>query len=183
MSGYGSNPAGPPPAPAPSAASGLVQKLLIAAIVGSALVFIGSFLDWGTAEMPAQDGSTESESVAGMDSDGMWTLISSLVAIALLAFGMVKKNAMIAAASVLPSVVTLIFGILNVLDPKRIIEAGLKADAPEGTTDAQISELAKVIEDQGELSAGIGLYLVLIGAVVALAAGAMVAAKGRAVTQ
>ncbi|MGP4113911.1 hypothetical protein ACTWP5_23745 [Streptomyces sp. 4N509B] len=180
MTAHDPNLSGAPTAPGVPGNSGNdLNKFLFAAIAGSALALLGSFLVWGTAELTVM-GETETGEAMGLDGDGMFTLISSIVAIALLAFGMVRKNATLAAISVVPSLVTLIFGVLNALNSERIIRAAVEADAPDGTPSAEIDAMVDVFSEQGELSGGIGLYMVIIGALVALVAGVLVAVKGRA---
>lgn len=180
MSAYGSNTAGQPTAPVPTTdGDGLVNKLLIVGIVGSGLAFVGSFLAWVSGEY-TESGQTETETASGMDGDGTFTLIASIVAIALFAFGMVRKNPRIAAISIVPTLVTLAFGVLNVLDPERLAESSMEKEAEDlGLTGAELDQAIELAMEAYEFSPGMGLYIVLLGAVAALVAGAMVVVKGR----
>jgi hypothetical protein len=147
------------------------SKLLIAGIVGSALAFIGSFLAWTSAEL---EGDTTT--VRATEGDGIFTAITAAVAIALFVVGMVRKNDKIAAISVLPSLITLVIGVLNFLDPERLARADVESDpATEGASSEEIDAFLEAIE----FSTGVGLYVVLIGTVAALVAGVMSGLKAR----
>jgi hypothetical protein len=147
------------------------SKLLIAGIVGSALAFIGSFLAWTSVDYEGT-----SETVKATEGDGIFTAITAAIAIALFVVGMVRKNDKIAAISVLPSLITLVLGLLNFLDPERLARADIESDPEaEGVPSEQIDELLK----QFDFSSAAGLYIVLLGAVAALVAGVMAGLKAR----
>ncbi len=168
MSGHGQNiPAHTAPLPTPAADDS--QKLVIVGIVGSALALLGSFLAWVSVDV---DGG--SETIGGTDGDGVFTLITSALAIVLLVVGMVKKNAKLAAASVLPSLVTLVFGVLNFASPTRLARTYVENEVP----DASSEEIDGLLESF-DFSPTVGLYIVLLGSVVALIAGVMVGLKAR----
>jgi hypothetical protein len=166
----------PPTGPASADA---VNKLLIAGIVGSALAFIGSFLAWVSGEYEGQ-----TETASGMDGDGMFTLITSLVAIGLFVFGLVRKNSKIAAISVLPTLITVVIGFLNVFDPERTARSSIESEAKDaGFSGAELDQAVDEAMGLYEFSPGMGLYVVVVGALVALVAGAMAGLKARSATQ
>ncbi|MGP3972043.1 hypothetical protein [Streptomyces sp. 6N223] len=172
MSGYGSNAPGyvaPPPATGP--ATGGPPKLLIAGIVGSALAFIGSFLAWTSVDFDGQ-----SETIRATEGDGIFTAVTSAAAIALFVVGLVRRNDKIAAISVLPTLITLVFGLLNLLDSERLARADIESDPEfEGISGDELDMLLK----EFDFSPGVGLYVVLLGAVVAVVAGVMAGLKAR----
>ncbi|RMI43860.1 hypothetical protein [Streptomyces triticirhizae] len=171
MSGYGQQqPAaynqGPyTPPPAAPLAPALPQQIHIAGIVGSALAALGSILAWASGEAEGVSGSTK-----GLEGDGLWTLLLSIVAIGLFAAGMATKKVVLSAAAAAPALIVLVFGFLNFLDPERVVRAEAEG---EGIPSEMMDEFLNSIE----ISAGFGIYLVLLGALGGLAAGAFAATK------
>ncbi|GAA3869343.1 hypothetical protein [Streptomyces sedi] len=166
MSAYGQQQPGPySPPPAAPAVPALPQQLHIAGLVGGALAALGSLVAWASVEIQG-----ESESVKGHEVDGLWTLLLSLAVIGLFGAGMATKKTVLSAAAAAPAVLVLIFAALNFLDPERSVRAKLE---DEGAPSEQLDALV----EQFEISAGFGLYLVLIGALGAIVAGAIAATK------
>ena len=173
MSGYSQNtqqsahPGPTPPASAPAAA-GVPQGPVIAGIVGAVIALIGSFLAWSTVD----GGELGTESSSGMKGDGLWTLIAAIVAAGLFAAVFLTRKHLYALISLVPSAVVLIVAVLNFVSPDRAARADLK---DQGADDATIDQ----IMDAFDVSAGVGVYATLLGALVALGAGAFVAVQAR----
>ncbi|KAB8164184.1 hypothetical protein FH609_013270 [Streptomyces sp. 3MP-14] len=171
MSGYGQQqPAaynqGPyTPPPAAPLAPALPQQIHIAGIVGSALAALGSILVWATAEVEGESAGTK-----GLEGDGLWTLLLGIVAVGLFAAGMATKKVVLSAAAAAPALIVLVFGVLNLLDPERVVRAEGES---EGVPSEQIDALLSMVD----VSAGFGLYLVVLGGLGGLAAGAFAATK------
>jgi len=132
-----------------------------AGAVAAVVVVIGSLLKWVKAEYEG-----ESATAKGMDGDGVWTLIAGIVAIALFLAGVFMQKAILSASAAVPSLVALIVAVLNIADTERLVKAKLE---DEGASSSQAEQLAKAFDT----SPSFGLYLVLIGALVAVAAGVM----------
>jgi hypothetical protein len=172
MSAHGQNQSGqstvpPPVVPTADAPS---NGLLIAGIVGSGVALIGSILGWVTT-----DGAEDT--LRGTDGDGMFTLITSAIAVALLVFGLVRKNDKIASFSVIPSVITLGIGVFNFLDPARLARSWIESQPEaEGMPAAEIDAMVEGVD----WSAAAGLWIVIVGALAAVVAGVMAGLKARA---
>ncbi|UGQ14439.1 Trp biosynthesis-associated membrane protein [Yinghuangia sp. ASG 101] len=138
-----------------------------AGAAGGLLVLIGSFLAWVKAEAGG-----ESETVKGMDGDGVFTLIAGIAAIALFLAGVFMQKAIVSAIGAAPGVIALIFAVLNFADTERLVKAKLEDD---GASSSQAEKFAS----QLDISASFGLYIVLIGALVATVAGVLVFLKAR----
>ncbi|KRV50060.1 hypothetical protein AQ490_17735 [Wenjunlia vitaminophila] len=141
---------------------------ILVGLVGSALVVIGSFLGWSTAEIMG-----ETESTGGMKGDGLFTLLASGLAGVLLIAGMAMKNTKVAASSLLPTLITLVFAVLNFINPDRAVRAEAE---DEGVPSEQVDQLLEPFD----ITAGVGLWFVLIGVLLALGGGAVAAMKARA---
>lgn len=105
----------------------------------------------------------------------MFTLITSILAIAAFVTGMVKRNNKIAAFSLVPSLVTLVFAVLNFLDPKRLARSYAEDQVDAEVTSEQLDQFLEGYD----FSTAFGLYLVIIGVLAALAGGVMTAMKAR----
>ncbi|SOD63636.1 hypothetical protein SAMN06297387_111185 [Streptomyces zhaozhouensis] len=166
MSAYGQQQPGPyTPPPAVPTVPALPQQIHIAGLVGGALAALGSLLAWASIEANGQ-----SESEAGLSGDGLWTLLLGIATIALFGAGMATKKPVLTAAAAAPSLITLIFGAINLFDPERVLLASAEDD---GVSEAD----AKAILEMVDVSSGFGIYLVVIGALGALVAGAIAATK------
>ncbi|MDT0441904.1 hypothetical protein [Streptomyces johnsoniae] len=175
MSAYGQNPQ--PFAPAPTggaAANPIIKNLLLAGIGGSALALLGSFLAWTSVDVEGT-----SDTVSGLDGDGMFTLITSLLALGLLAFGLVKQNLMAAAGSIVPSLVTLVFGVLNFLDPEKLARTYVEDETGGELSGEQLDGFMEGID----FSSSFGVWIVVLGSLVAVAAAGVLATKARAPQQ
>lgn len=162
--GYGvQNPSGQGPAFGGQA----YANFSYAGAAGGLLVLIGSFLAWVKAEAGG-----ESETVKGMDGDGVFTLIAGIAAIALFLAGVFMQKAILAAIGAVPGLIALAFAIFNVADTERLVIAKLEDD---GASNSQAKDFAS----QLDISASFGLYIVLIGALVATVAGVMVYMQSR----
>ncbi|WP_436786572.1 hypothetical protein [Yinghuangia sp. YIM S10712] len=142
-------------------------NLSYAGALGGLLVLIGSFLSWAEAE-----GNGDSKSFKGMDGDGMWTLIAGIVAIGLFLAGVFMQKAILSAAGAVPGLIALVFGILNIADNERVVKAWLE---DEGASSSQASAMVEGLD----ISTSFGLYLLVIGALVATAAGVMAYMQSR----
>jgi hypothetical protein len=172
MSTDGQNPSGqatvpPPVVPTADASS---NGLLTAGIVGSGVALIGSFLGWVTP-----DGAEET--IRGTDGDGMFTLITSAIAVALLVFGLVRKNGKIASFSAIPSLLTLGIGVFNFLDPARLARSWIESQPEAQGMPAQ--EIDTMVEGI-DWTAAAGLWIVLVGALAGVVVGVMAGLKARA---
>ncbi|MDT0268182.1 hypothetical protein RM844_18015 [Streptomyces sp. DSM 44915] len=154
----------PPPGGTP-AVSALPQQIHIAGIVGGALAALGSMLAWVSGEIEGTSGSE-----AGTVGDGLWTLLLGLAVAALFGAGMVTKKVVLSAAAAAPGLIILIIGILNFADLERIMYA---AGEDEGAS----REMLEMLIPEMDLSPGIGLFMVLLGALAAIAAGGFSATK------
>lgn len=170
--GYNQGPGGQynrPPAPGGGSA---VQQLTVPILIGAAgclIVVIGAFLGWSSAELMG-----ETESTKGTEGDGLYTLLASGLAGVLLLAGLGMKNIKIAAASLLPTLITAVFAVLNVISPDRAVRAEAE---DEGLPSDQVDAFLETID----ISAGVGIWMTLIGMLVALAVGGYVASKARTV--
>ncbi|MGZ5352762.1 MAG: Trp biosynthesis-associated membrane protein [Actinomycetota bacterium] len=150
----------------------------ILAIVGGALLAVGSFLAWAKVE-----GGGVSTSATGMDgSDGWITLASGLVAIAC---GLAAMRAGRRALAVLAMVAGLVGGGLGLYDAltaeDSVLDAAAEEIAPEfGVSVDEVRVLLDQAIDAGELSItlSIGLYLVIGGGVLALVGGGLMLSGG-----
>ncbi|MEV1009437.1 hypothetical protein [Streptomyces sp. NPDC049881] len=171
MSSYGQYPAAPGAAPTGGAAPGPDRNLLFAGLAGAALILIGSLLAWSTVSAPeGVDGSSESS--GGTNGDGLWTLIAALVIGALLVAALVRKNATLALASVVPSLIALVVVVLNIFDAERTARADLSGEDLSSEDLDMFFELVDV-------SVGVGVWIALVGSLVAVGAAAYAGVKAR----
>lgn len=158
--GYGQQPGGyPPPTPSGGGMGGGLAPFAPAAIAGviaSVIVAIGSCLAWIGAE-------GKGDPVKGLEGDGKWTLAAGLIAVVLFGVGVAMRKAQVAAGAGVAGVVALGFAIWNIADKTRlpIQEADLSG--------ARADQAKKLLEHM-DLKAEFGLWMVLIGAVVAIGA-------------
>ena len=145
----------------------------IGAIVGGALLAIGSFLPWAEVS-----GSGASVTAKGLDgSDGFITLAAGLVAVVT---GLVMLRATRRAVAVVAVVAGLIGGVLGVYDAVTAKDSVLDAAAEElaPTFGVSVDEVRAALDqaiDAGQLgvSISIGLYVVMAGGLVAIAGGVL----------
>lgn len=161
--GYNQGPYTPPPAG--PVAPALPQQIHIAGIVGGALALLGSVLAWASVDI---EGTTET--VKGTEVDGLWTLLLSIAVVGLFAAGMVTKKVVLSAAGAAGGLLVLVFAAINIFNPERAVRAKLE---DEGAPADQIDAIIEIID----ISAGFGIYLVVIGALGAIVAGGIAATK------
>ncbi|MEU8139570.1 hypothetical protein [Streptodolium elevatio] len=137
-------------------------------IAGGVLAAIGSALAWVELSIGG-----ESETLKGTEGDdGTFVIVAALLAAALFVGGVVARKAVVSAAAAVPALVALVFGILNVADAERLPTQKLEG---EGASSAEISEGLEMFD----ISTSFGVYVVLVGALVAVVAGVMAFLKGR----
>jgi len=145
----------------------------ILAIVGGALLAIGSFLTWATVS-----GAGTEVSAKGVDgSDGYYTLVAGLVA---LACGLVSMKAGRRALAVVAIVAGLLgagVGLYDALTAKdRVLDSAAEQAATQlGATPEEVRTFLDEAIDAGQLSISItiGLYVVIGGGVIAIVGGVM----------
>ncbi len=153
----------------------------VLAIVGGALLAVGSFLEWAKVS----GGGVDSVTAKGVDgSDGYVTLIAGVVAIAA---GVISLRAGKRALAVLAILAGLIGGGLGVYDALTAKDSVLDSAAEEiapsfGATPEEVRGLLDDAVDAGQLdiTLGIGLYIVIGGGVLALIGGALLLGRGGA---
>ncbi|MEU5028814.1 Trp biosynthesis-associated membrane protein [Streptomyces milbemycinicus] len=173
MSNYGGS-SYPQTAPAPGGApadSGPDKKFAIIGIVGAALALVGSLVNWVVGGSGDDTGG-----IKGMDGDGVITLIVSIVAALALVGALVAKKAQLYVGGAILSLVTVVFGVLNMVDPARLVAAKLE---DEGASSAEAEKYADQLVDAADISAGPGLYMVLIGALLTVVFGVLGFMKSR----
>jgi hypothetical protein len=145
----------------------------ILAIVGGALLAIGSFLPWAEVS-----GNGVSSSASGIDgSDGFVTVVAGAVAIVT---GIVAMRAGRRLLAILAVVAGLVGGGLGVYDAltaeDSVLDTAAEEIAPQfGVTPEQVRTLLDEAIAGGELSVSIsiGLYVVIAGGALALVGGAI----------
>ncbi|WP_062217090.1 hypothetical protein [Streptomyces sp. NBRC 109706] len=160
------SPYGQPAGPAPSA---LPQQIHFAGIAGGVLAALGSVLAWATVDVEGESGSAK-----GLEGDGLWTLLLGIAVIGLFAAGLATKKVVFTAAAAAPGLIALIIGVLNFADLDRIARADLESE-PEAAN--LTSEEIDFILNAFDFSAGVGLYMVLVGGLLALGVGGFAATK------
>ncbi|WP_413799878.1 hypothetical protein [Streptomyces iranensis] len=155
---------------APAAPS---KKIAIFAIVGSVIALVGSMVNWVVSDAEGATGG-----IKGIDGDGIITLIIALVAAVLFIAAMATKKAALYLVGGVLGLAMAIVAVINMADPERLLIQKLKDE--EGVSQ-QVAE--KAVEQASKLydmTAGPGLYMVLIGALMALALGVLGFMKSRA---
>lgn len=145
----------------------------IVAIVGGALLAVGSFLPWAEVS-----GSGASVTAKGLDgSDGYITLAAGLVAVVV---GLVMLRATRRAVAVLAILAGLVGGGLAVYDAvtakDSVLDAAAEDLAPSfGVSADQVRAALDQAIDAGQLgvSISIGLYVVMAGGLVAIVGGVL----------
>jgi hypothetical protein len=175
MSNYGgsSYPQTAPPAPGGAPAdAGQSKKFAIIGIVGAALALVCSFVNWVVSGKDGLDGG-----IKGMDGDGVITLIVSIVAALALAAALATKKAPLYLGGAVLSLVTAVFAVINIADPARLVAA--KFVDEEKVSDSVAEKAADEAVKQLDISAGPGLYMVLIGALLTVVFGVLGFMKSR----
>ncbi|MFH8368664.1 hypothetical protein [Streptomyces sp. NPDC018031] len=174
MSGYGQNSYTPAPSGAPSGGqAGGVDKMVIIAIVGAVIAFIGTFLNWSYSD-------TASGGVKGKEfTDGIIVMITAGLAAAALVGVIVAKKAQLTIAGAGLALISLVIGALNLFDPDRAAIAKAEdenSDQGEQFSSEQIEEAIKALD----FSAAPGVYMVVIGALAAAVCGFLAFKNSRA---
>ncbi|WP_436773457.1 hypothetical protein [Yinghuangia sp. YIM S09857] len=131
-------------------------------IGGAILAAIGSALAWVEISMGGS-----SETLKGTDGDdGMIVIIAAIAAAVLFALGIGLRKAVVSAIGALPGLAVLVFAVLNVADAERLPTQNAEDD---GVSSEEITEVLKMVD----VSTSFGVYVVLIGGLVAVAAGVM----------
>ncbi len=145
----------------------------ILAIVGGALLAVGSFLSWATVS-----GAGTEVSASGMDgSDGIVTLVAGIIALACGLLAMKAGRRILAIVTILAGLAGAGLGIYDALTAKdSVLDAAAEQVATQvGATVDEVRALLDDAIDAGELSISIslGLYVVIGGGVLALVGGVM----------
>lgn len=175
MSNYGgsSYPQTAPPAHGGAPAdAGQSKKFAIIGIVGAALALVGSLVNWVVGGSGDDTGG-----IKGMDGDGVITLIVSIVAALALVGALVAKKAQLYLGGAILSLVTAVFAVINMADPARLVAQKLESD--EGASAAEAEKAAEQVVKIADISAGPGLYMVLIGALLTVVFGVLGFMKSR----
>ncbi|MEU5103016.1 MULTISPECIES: hypothetical protein [unclassified Streptomyces] len=151
--------------------SAVPKKFAIFGIVGAVIALVGSLVNWVVSGAEGADGG-----IKGMDGDGVITLIVSIVAALVLVGALVAKKAPLYLGGAVLSLVTAVFAVINMADPARLVAA--KAE-DEGVAADQAEKAAEQLVKQLDISAGPGLYMVLIGALLTVVFGVLGFMKSR----
>lgn len=144
----------------------------IVAIVGAVLALACSFVNWVVGGSGDDTGG-----IKGMDGDGVITLIVSIVAALALVGAMVTKKAPFYLGGAILSLVTVVVAVINVADPARLVAQKLESD--EGASAAEAEKAAEAVVKMADISAGPGLYMVLLGAALTAVFGVLGFMKSR----
>jgi hypothetical protein len=145
----------------------------VLAIVGGVLLAIGSFLTWAEVS-----GGGQSESVSGTEgSDGWITLVAGVLVVAagVAAFKAVRRP--LAMLIIATGLVGAGVGLYDALTAKEnvISEVAEQSAAATGASVAEVRAVLDQLIDSGQIgiSIGIGLYVVIVGGVLAVVGGAL----------
>ncbi|GAB2911268.1 hypothetical protein GCM10022245_53020 [Streptomyces mayteni] len=143
---------------------------LYVALVGTLFAAVGSFLAFSTF-----DAGGGQESSIGLRGDGVYTLTAGLKASGLLVAGLIARKArfQLTLWAALPTLAVLFFALLNLANPERAVTSELQKKA--GLSGAEADRAVALLD----VSAGVGVWLVLIGGLVCLGSIALVAARSR----
>ncbi|EXU63896.1 hypothetical protein Z951_33340 [Streptomyces sp. PRh5] len=155
---------------APAAPS---KKIAIFAIVGSVIALVGSMVNWVISDAEGATGG-----IKGIDGDGIITLIVALVAAILFIAAMATKKAALYLVGGVLGLVMAIVAVINMADPERLVVQKLKDE--EGVSQQVAEKAAEQAAKLYDMTAGPGLYMVLVGALMALALGVLGFMKSRA---
>jgi hypothetical protein len=151
----------------------------ILAIVGGALLAIGSFLSWATVS-----GAGTEVSASGMDgSDGVVTLVAGILALVCGLLAMRAGRRILAIVTILAGLAGAGLGIYDAVTAKdSVLDAAAEQVATQvGATVEEVRALLDDAIDAGQLSISIsvGLYIVIGGGLLALVGGfLMLGTKG-----
>lgn len=145
----------------------------VLALIGGALLAIGSFLAWAEVS-----GGGVSTSAAGIDgTDGWITLIAGLVAIAVSLVALRAGRRMLAVLAIVAGLVGGGVGVYDALTAEdSVLDAAAEEIAPQfGASAEEVRVLLDEAIDAGQLSISIsiGLYMVIAGGVLAIVGGVL----------
>ncbi|GAA1096205.1 hypothetical protein [Streptomyces javensis] len=155
---------------APAAPS---KKIAIFALVGSVIALVGSMVNWVISDAEGATGG-----IKGIDGDGIITLIVALVAAILFIAAMATKKAALYLVGGVLGLAMAIVAVINMADPERLVVQKLKDE--EGVSQQVAEKAAEQAAKLYDMTAGPGLYMVLVGALMALALGVLGFMKSRA---
>jgi hypothetical protein len=151
----------------------------ILAVAGGALLAIGSFLTWAEVS-----GGGQSESVSGTEgSDGWITLVAGVLVVAagVAAFKAVRRP--LAILIIAMGLVGGGVGLYDALTAKEnvISEVAEQSAASTGASVAEVRAVLDQLIDSGQIgiSIGIGLYIVIVGGVLAVVGGLLQLSRTR----
>ncbi|MEU8876677.1 hypothetical protein AB0D24_37145 [Streptomyces javensis] len=159
--GHGAAPAGPS------------KKIAIFALVGSVIALVGSMVNWVISDAEGATGG-----IKGIDGDGIITLIVALVAAILFIAAMATKKAALYLVGGVLGLAMAIVAVINMADPERLVVQKLKDE--EGVSQQVAEKAAEQAAKLYDMTAGPGLYMVLVGALMALTLGVLGFMKSRA---
>ncbi|MGW7596121.1 hypothetical protein, partial [Streptomyces rubiginosohelvolus] len=116
--------------------------------------------------------------IKGIDGDGIITLIVALVAAILFIAAMATKKAALYLVGGVLGLAMAIVAVINMADPERLVVQKLKDE--EGVSQQVAEKAAEQAAKLYDMTAGPGLYMVLVGALMALALGVLGFMKSRA---
>lgn len=155
--------------PAGGGAAGIPAAPLWVALAGGAIAVTGSFLAFSTVQV---DGGTESS--GGLKGDGVYTLVAALKMLGWLVAGLLAPHVRTRLTLVagLPALALVGLGVLNLASPERALRSEIEKNGGSG---ADLDELLALLD----VSAGVGVWLVLAGGLVGLGAIAAVGLRAR----
>lgn len=152
----------------------------IIAVIGGVLVAAGSLLAWAKVSINLA-GLNESETVKGIDgSDGKLTVALGVVIVVLAALAL-GKRATKTASRVITGCAVIATGI-GAWDWTDIKSKGDDIVHQAATAAGGNAEVIKMLEDGIKVSTSIGLYLVVLGGIIAIIGGVMLATQKSAAT-
>lgn len=154
-----------------AAPAALPKKFAILGLVGSLVVLVGSLVNWVVSGKDMGDGG-----VKGMDGDGVITLIIGLVAAVLFLVALARPKAPLYIGGGLLGAAAAVVAAINMADPARLLGQKLE---DEGMPAEAAKKAAEQGVDQFDIVAGPGIYMVLIGGLLALALGLVGFMKAR----
>ncbi|QKV94354.1 hypothetical protein HUT19_23495 [Streptomyces sp. NA02950] len=152
-----------------AAPAALPKKFAILGLVGSLVAAVGSLVNWVVSEEDMSDGG-----IKGMDGDGVITLIISLVAAVLFIVTLARPKAPLYIGGGLLGAGAAVVAAINMADPARLVAQYLEE---KGASTEQAEKVADQLSDK--FTAGPGIYMVLIGGLLALALGLVGFMKAR----
>ena len=158
----------------------------ILGIIGGALLVIGSILPWAEVSLDldafasvlgvdpsvlAGSGAETSQSIGGLDADGSLTLVAGIVVLVCAGLFIAKRaNTALGVLILLGGLAGAGIALYDILSKDRQLDEAL---AESGADLQEIGLTAETFKEVFAVSFSIGIYVCLVGGLVALAAGAM----------